>query len=196
MSEHSRWEMSPKRILKKHFCYIKFTFQTLQTDIFWTLTWPFSCDYSFWLRDLKFDMCIKDSINKRCWKNGKDLLNGDPKIKLWNHAKKAHFPVLAKNFPRPWMKFKFFFATFQILGPLWCQGWVVIPQNVKKVKITAPYYRYKYKICYIILTVFKMQMSTAVVEPYNSVLTTHASMDHSSVTFLGTGHRVRKSAPL
>jgi hypothetical protein len=27
---------------------------------------------------------------------------------------------------------KKFFATFQILGPLGCQGWVVIPQNVKK----------------------------------------------------------------
>jgi hypothetical protein len=26
---------------------------------------------------------------------------------------------------------KFFFANFQILGPLGCQGWVVIPQNVK-----------------------------------------------------------------
>ncbi len=39
-------------------------------------------------------------------------------------------------------------------------------------------------------------MSTAVVEPYNSVLTTHASMDHSSVTFLGTGRRVRKRALL
>jgi hypothetical protein len=24
------------------------------------------------------------------------------------------------------------FANFQILGPLGCQGWVVIPQNVKK----------------------------------------------------------------
>jgi hypothetical protein len=34
---------------------------------------------------------------------------------------------------------KKFFANFQILGPLGCQGWVVIPQNVKKVKITAPY---------------------------------------------------------
>jgi hypothetical protein len=33
----------------------------------------------------------------------------------------------------------FFFANFQTLGPLGCQGWVVIPQNVKKVKITAPY---------------------------------------------------------
>ncbi len=32
-----------------------------------------------------------------------------------------------------------FFANFQILGPLGCQGWVVIPQNVKKVKITVPY---------------------------------------------------------
>jgi hypothetical protein len=30
------------------------------------------------------------------------------------------------------------FANFQILGPLGCQGRVVIPQNVKKVKITAP----------------------------------------------------------
>jgi hypothetical protein len=27
---------------------------------------------------------------------------------------------------------KFFFSNFQILGPLGCQGWVVIPQNVKK----------------------------------------------------------------
>ena len=27
---------------------------------------------------------------------------------------------------------KLFFANFQILGPLGCQGWVVIPQNVKK----------------------------------------------------------------
>jgi hypothetical protein len=34
---------------------------------------------------------------------------------------------------------KFFFANFQILGPLGCQGWVVIPQNEIKVKITAPY---------------------------------------------------------
>jgi hypothetical protein len=38
-----------------------------------------------------------------------------------------------------------FFANFQILGPLGCQGWVVIPQNVKKVKITAPYCAYASK---------------------------------------------------
>jgi hypothetical protein len=30
------------------------------------------------------------------------------------------------------MKLKIFFANFQTLGPLGCQGWVVISQNVKK----------------------------------------------------------------
>jgi hypothetical protein len=93
----------------------------------------------FWLRDLNFGMCIKDPINKTCWKYGKDVSNGAPKIKLWNHTKKTRFPFFAKNFRRPWMKLKFFFANFQIFGPLGCQGWVVIPQNVKKIKITAPY---------------------------------------------------------
>ncbi len=78
--------------------------------------------YSFWLRDLKFGMCIKDSINKRCWKNGKDLSNGAPKIILWNHAKKTHFPVLAKNFRRPWMKFKIFFCHFPNLWTLRVSG--------------------------------------------------------------------------
>jgi hypothetical protein len=50
-----------------------------------------------------------------------------------------HFPVFAKNFPKPWMKLKLFFANFQIFGPLGYQGWVVLPQNVKKAKVTAPY---------------------------------------------------------
>ncbi len=80
-------------------------------DIFWTLSWPFSCDYNFWRRDLKFCMWIKDLINKTCWKNGKDLLNRAPKIKLWNHTNK-HFPVFAKNFRRLWMKLKIFFCQF------------------------------------------------------------------------------------
>jgi hypothetical protein len=31
-----------------------------------------------------------------------------------------------------------FFANFKILGPLGCQGWVVMTNNVKKAKITAP----------------------------------------------------------
>jgi hypothetical protein len=31
-----------------------------------------------------------------------------------------------------------FFANFQILGPLECQGWVAIPQNVKKSKSLHP----------------------------------------------------------
>ncbi len=77
-------------------------------------------------------MCIRNSINKTCSKNGKDLSDGAPKIKLWNYTQKTHFPVFAKNFRRPWMKLKFFFANFQILGPLGCQGRVAIPQNVKK----------------------------------------------------------------
>ncbi len=36
------------------------------------------------------------------------------------------------------MKLKFFFDNFQILGSLGCQGWVVIPQNVKKSKSRHP----------------------------------------------------------
>jgi hypothetical protein len=43
----------------------------------------------------------------------------------------------------------FFFANYQILGPLGYQGWVVIPQNVKKIKITAPYqWRYSQSCWY------------------------------------------------
>ncbi len=100
--------------------------------VFWTLSWPFSCDYSFWLRDLKFGICIKDPINKTCWKNGNDLSKEAPKIKLWNHTKKMHFPVFCQKFPHAMDEVEIFFANFQILGPLGCQGWVVIPQNVKK----------------------------------------------------------------
>ncbi len=94
---------------------MKFTFQTLQTDIFWTLSWTFSCAYSFYFRDLKFGMCIKDPISKTCWKNGKDLSNRAPNIKLWNHTKKRIFWFLPKistghawswnffcQFPNPW----------------------------------------------------------------------------------------------
>ncbi len=57
-------------------------------------------------------MCIKDPINKTCLKNGKDLSNGAPNIKLWNHTKKTHFPVFAKNFRKPCMKLKIFFCQF------------------------------------------------------------------------------------
>jgi len=55
---------------------------------------------------------------------------------------KLNFEIIQKNafsgfcqkIRKPWMKLKFFFANFQILGSLGCQGWVVIPQNVKKSK--------------------------------------------------------------
>ncbi len=66
----------------------------------------------FWLRDLNFSMCIKDPINKTCCKNGKDPLNGAPKIKLWNYTKKTHFPVFATNFRKPEMKLKIFLCQF------------------------------------------------------------------------------------
>jgi hypothetical protein len=111
----------------------------LQTDIFWTLSWPFSCDYSFWLRDLKFGMCIKDLINKTCWKNGKDLSNGAPTNKLWNHTKKTHFPGFAKNFRRPWMKLKIFFCQFPNPWTLRVSGMGGYTSKCEKVKITAPY---------------------------------------------------------
>ncbi len=111
----------------------------MQTDQFWTLSWPFSCDYSFWLRDLKFGMCIKDFINKTCWKNGKDCQTGLLKLNFETRPKKHIFRFLPKISAGHGWSWKFFFANFQILGPLGCQGWVVIPQNVKKVKITAPY---------------------------------------------------------
>jgi hypothetical protein len=43
---------------------------------------------------------------------------------------------------------KFFFATLQILGPLGCQGWVVIPQNVKKSKSLHPNIQVVVPACY------------------------------------------------
>ena len=42
---------------------------------------------------------------------------------------------------------EFFFASFQIFGPLGCQGWVVIPQNVKKSLITRGGQRYFFGGC-------------------------------------------------
>ncbi len=53
--------------------------------------------------------------------------------------KKRIFRFLPKISAGHGWSWKFFFASFQILGPLGCQGWAVIPQNVKKVKITTPY---------------------------------------------------------
>jgi hypothetical protein len=51
---------------------------------------------------------------------------------------KNHFPVFAKKFRKPWIKLKNVFANFQILGPIGCQGWAVMPKNGGKAKITAP----------------------------------------------------------
>jgi hypothetical protein len=61
------------------------------------------------------------------------------KLNFETRPKKRIFRFLPKISAGHGWSWKFFFANFQILGPLGCQGWVAIPQNVKKVKITAPY---------------------------------------------------------
>ncbi len=45
---------------------------------------------------------------------------------------KNAFSGFRQKFPQAMDEVENFFANFQILGPLGCQGWVVIPQNVKK----------------------------------------------------------------
>jgi hypothetical protein len=79
-------------------------------------------------------VCSKDPISEACRKNGKMVkICQMGLLKLsFEIIQKKHFPVFAKNFRRPRMKLKFFFANFQILGLSRCQGWVAIPQDVKK----------------------------------------------------------------
>jgi hypothetical protein len=60
------------------------------------------------------------------------------KLNFETRPKKGIFRFLPK-FPQAMDEVEnVFFATFQILGPLGCQGWVVIPQNVKKSKSLHP----------------------------------------------------------
>ncbi len=54
------------------------------------------------------------------------------KLYFETSPKKRIFRFLPKISAGHGWSWKFFFANFQILGPLGCQGWVVIPQNVKK----------------------------------------------------------------
>jgi hypothetical protein len=54
------------------------------------------------------------------------------KLNFETRPKKRIFRFLPKISAGHGWSWKFFFANFQILGPLGCQGWVVIPQNVKK----------------------------------------------------------------
>ncbi len=68
---------------------------------------------------------------------------------------KVNFECIQKNafsgfyqkFPQAMDEVEILFANFQILGPLGCQGWDVIPQNVK---ITAPY-QHALILCYLML---------------------------------------------
>ncbi len=57
-------------------------------------------------------MYFRDSINKTCWKNGKDLSNGAPNIKLWNHAKKNTFSSFCQKFPQAMDEVENFFCQF------------------------------------------------------------------------------------
>jgi hypothetical protein len=57
------------------------------------------------------------------------------KLNFETRPKKRMFRCVPKIFCRPWMKVKIFFGQFPnpwAPTPLGCQGWVVIPQNVKK----------------------------------------------------------------
>jgi hypothetical protein len=54
------------------------------------------------------------------------------KLNFETSPKKRIFRFLPKISAGHGWSWKIFFANFQILGPLGCQGWVVIPQNVKK----------------------------------------------------------------
>ncbi len=134
------------------------------------MSWPFSCDYNFWLRDLTFGMRIKDSINKTCLKNGKDLSNGAPKIKLWNHTKITHFQVFAKNFRRPCMKLKKIFGQFPNPWTLRVSGMGGYTSKCdKKVKITAPYCPGSFS-AYLLLAPTDVSMSSDTSDPLATII--------------------------
>ncbi len=54
------------------------------------------------------------------------------KLNFETRPKKRIFRFLSKISAGHGWSWKFFLANFQILGPLGFQGWVAIPQNVKK----------------------------------------------------------------
>ncbi len=71
-------------------------------------------------------------------KNGKDLSNRAPKIKMINNTKKTHFfPVFAKTFPKLWMKLTFF-CQFPNLWALRVSGMGCYTSTCEKFKIIAP----------------------------------------------------------
>jgi hypothetical protein len=51
---------------------------------------------------------------------------------------KNAFSSFCQKFPQAMDEVENFFCQFPNPWALGCQGWVVIPQNVKKVQITAP----------------------------------------------------------
>ncbi len=57
---------------------------------------------------------------------------------------KKTFSGFCQKFLQAMEEVEIFFCQFPNPWSLGCQGCVVIPQNVKKAKITAPYYTYMY----------------------------------------------------
>jgi hypothetical protein len=77
----------------------------------------FLCDFSFWLTNLNFGMCIKDPINKTCWKMVKIRQTGFLKLKFEIIPKKCIFLFLPKIFTScGWSLI--FLPIFKSLGPL------------------------------------------------------------------------------
>ncbi len=97
---------------------------------------------------------VKEPINKIYWKNGKALSNRVPKLNFEIIPKERIFRFLPKIFTSyGWTEhgwsWKLFFANFHILGPLGCLGWVVIHQNVKKLKSLHPNLEY-HRVCTLV----------------------------------------------
>ncbi len=98
------------RCLKKNsdFCSLKFTFQILQPYI-------------------NFESFLEHS-----------LVNTVFDLNFSIYIKEHFLRFLPKKLRKPWMKLIICFANFQILGPLGCQGWAVMSQNVKRPKSLHP----------------------------------------------------------
>jgi hypothetical protein len=85
--------------------------------------------------------------------------------------KKRIFRFLPKISAGHAWSWKFFFANFQILGPYGCQGWVVMPQNVKKSQ----------NHCTLVCMSCVIWVTTIVCEQKHYILVTSAEIDSSSL---------------
>ena len=87
------------------------------------------------------------------------------KLNFETRPKKRIFRFLPKISAGHGWSWKFFFANFQILGPLGCQGWLAIPQNVKKSQNHCT-------LCRTLTAICAASSSTSTNSAQHSVLTT------------------------